>query len=97
MAICNIFETPGRTRDELERLEAHLRSTGPIPPEGCRIVLIGLERAITVWDAEEDRDSFVTKRLRPAYDAMGLSLDGLERKQFEVETLVAGDLVGAAS
>jgi hypothetical protein len=97
MATCNIFETPGRTRDELERLEAHLRSTGPTPPEGCRLVLIGLERAITVWDSEADRDSFMTKRLRPAYEAMGLSLDDLERKQFEVETLVAGDLVGAAS
>jgi hypothetical protein len=97
MAICNIIETPGRTRDEFERLAAHLRSTGSIPPEGCRLVLIGLERAITVWDSEADCDGFLTKRLRPAYEAMGLSLDNLERKQFEVETLVAGDLVGAAS
>jgi len=97
MAICNIFETPGRTQDELERLETHLRSTGPVPPEGCRLVLIGLERAITVWDREADCDSFVSKRLRPAYEAMGFSLDGLERKQFEVGTLIAGDLVGAAS
>lgn len=97
MAICNIIETPGRTRDEFERLAAHLRSTGPVPPEGCRLVLIGLERAITVWNSEAECDSFLTTRLRPAYDATGLSLDNLERKQFEVETLVAGDLVGAAS
>ncbi|HZT15726.1 MAG TPA: hypothetical protein VFA19_07225 [Gaiellaceae bacterium] len=39
---------------------------------------------------------FFSSRLRPAYEAIGLSLDGLERRQFEVETLVAGDLVGAA-
>jgi hypothetical protein len=97
MAICNIIETPGRTRDELERLEAHLRSTGSIPPEGCRLVLIGLERAITVWDSEADLDGFLTRRLRPAYEAMGLSLDNLEPRQFEVATLVAGDLVGAAN
>jgi hypothetical protein len=45
MAICNIFETPRRTPEELERLDAHLRTTGPIPPEGCRLVLIGSERA----------------------------------------------------
>ena len=96
MAICNIFET-GHTRDELKRVEAHLRSTGPIPPEGCQLVLIGLERAITVWDSEADCDAFVSGRLRAAYDATGLSLDTLERTQFEVETLVAGDLVGAAS
>jgi hypothetical protein len=97
MAICNIFETPGRTREELEQLESHLRSSGPIPPEGCRLVLIGLERVITVWDTEADRDNFVSKRLRPAHEAMGSSLDRLERTQFEVETLIAGDLVGAAS
>jgi hypothetical protein len=96
MAICNIFETPRRTPEELERLDAHLRTTGPIPPEGCRLVLIGSERAITVWDTEADRDRFVASRLRPAYEAVGFSLDGLKRSQFEVETLVAGDLVGAA-
>ena len=97
MAICNIFETPVRTREELEQLDAQLRTTGPIPPEGCRLVVIGLERAITVWDTEADRDNFVSNRLRPAYQALGMSLDGLKRSQFEVETLVAGDLVGAAS
>ena len=96
MAICNIIETPGRTRDEFERLAAHLRSAGPVPPEGCRLVLIGLERAISLWNSEAECDSFLTTRLRPADDATGLSLDNLERKQFEVETLVAGDLVGAA-
>ena len=97
MPICNIFEAPPRSRVELERLEAHLRTTGPIPPEGCRLGVIGAEYAITVWDTEADRDRFVSNRLRPAYEALGLSLDGLVRKQFEVETLVAGDLVGAAS
>jgi hypothetical protein len=97
MAICNIIETPGRTRDDLERIEAHLRTTGPIPPEGCRLVLVGLDRVITVWDSAADRDDFLATRLGPAYEAMGLSLDTLERDQFEVESLVAGDLVGAAS
>jgi hypothetical protein len=96
MAICNIFETPARTRDQLEQIEAHLRTTGPIPPEGCRLVLIGPEHAITVWETDGDRDNFVNNRLRPAYQALDMSLDGVERKQFQVETLVAGDLVGAA-
>jgi hypothetical protein len=95
MAICNIFEAPGRTREELERIETQLRSTGPVPPDGCRLVLIGVEHAITVWDSKADCEAFVDGRLRPAYESLGLSLDALERKQFEVETLVAGDLVGA--
>jgi hypothetical protein len=89
--------TPGRTGEQLEQLGTHVRSTGPVPPEGCRLVLIGGECAITVWDSEEARDNFVANRLRPAYDAIGLSLDDLQRMQFEVETLVAGDLVGPAS
>jgi hypothetical protein len=97
MAICNIFETPIRTRDDLKDLEAHMRTTGPVPPEGCRLVLIGLGCTITVWETEADRDRFVSDRLGPAYEAIGLSLEGLERRQFEVEVLVAGDLVGAAS
>jgi hypothetical protein len=97
MAICNIFETPVRTHDELGQLEAQLRTTGPIPPEGCRLVVIGLEHAITVWETAADRDNFVSKRLRPAYEELGMTMDGLKRSQFEVETLVAGDLVGAAS
>ncbi len=97
MAICNIIETPGRTAEELERLEAHLRSTGPIPPKGCRIVMIGLDHAVTVWDSQGDLDRFLAERLLPAYEATGFSFDNLERKQFEVETLVAGELVGAAS
>jgi hypothetical protein len=54
-AVCNIIETPGRTRDELERIEAHMPTTRPIPPEGCRLVLIGLERVITVWDRRRSR------------------------------------------
>jgi hypothetical protein len=68
-----------------------------VPPEGCRLVLIGLGCTVTVWETEAARDAFVGKRLRPAYEAIGLSLDGVERKQFEVESLVAGDLVGTAS
>jgi hypothetical protein len=95
MPICNIFETPIRTSEDLRSLEAHLRATGPVPPEGCRLVLIGLGCTITVWETEADRDRFARERLGPAYEAIGLSLEGLERRQFEVETLVAGDLVGA--
>jgi hypothetical protein len=97
MAICNIFETPGRTPADLERIAEHLRTTGPVPPEGCRLVLLGGEYAITVWDTEADRDTFVSQRLRPAYEATGLPVHTLRPKQFVVDTLIAGDLVGAAS
>lgn len=72
-----------------------MRSTGPVPPEGCRLSLLGKERGITVWDSPEDRDRFLAERLAPAYKAAGLSLDDAARTQFEIEMLVAGDLNGA--
>ena len=57
--------------------------------------MLGQEYGITVWDSLEDRDRFLAERLAPAYEAAGLSLDDAERTQFEVQTLVAGDLTAA--
>jgi hypothetical protein len=94
MAICNIIEDPDRTQEQHERIAAHVRGSGPVPPQGCRLVLLGRERAITVWDSPEQRDRFLAERLGPAYEAAGLSLDEVTRTQFDVEMLVAGDLAG---
>jgi hypothetical protein len=96
MAICNIINDPDRSADEYEQITAHVRSSGPVPPEGCRLVLTSRERAITVWDSQQDRDRFLTERLAPAYQAVGRSLDEVTRSQFEVDMLVAGDLAGIA-
>jgi hypothetical protein len=96
MAICNIIDDPDRTQEQHERITAHVRGSGPVPPRGCRLVLLGRERAITVWDSPEQRDRFLAERLDPAYQAVGLSLDDVTRTQFEVEMLVAGDLAGMA-
>ena len=96
MAICNIIDDPHRSGEEYDRITAHVRGSGPTPPEGCRLVLLGRERAITVWDAPEDRDRFLAERLAGAYQAVGRSLDEVTRSQFEVDMLVAGDLAGMA-
>jgi hypothetical protein len=96
MAICNIIDDPGRSAEEYERITAHVRGSGPTPPEGCRLVLVGRERAITVWDSTEDRERFLAERLAPAYQAVGRSLDEVTRSQFDVDMLVAGDLAGMA-
>jgi hypothetical protein len=94
MAICNIIDDPHRSAEDRERITAHVRGSGPTPPEGCRLVLLGAERAITVWDSPDDRDRFLAERLAPAYEAVGRSLDEVTRSQFEVDMLVAGDLAG---
>jgi hypothetical protein len=96
MAICNIIDDPNRTDEEWTRITAHVNGSGPVPPEGCRLGVLGRERAITVWDSAEDRDRFLAERLAPAYEAVGRSLDDVTRTQFEVEMLVAGDLAGMA-
>jgi hypothetical protein len=69
---------------------------GPPPPQGCRLVLLSRERTITVWDTAEDCDRFLAERLAPAYQAVGRSLDQVDRSQFDVDMLVAGDLAGMA-
>jgi hypothetical protein len=94
MAICTILEDRGRTQEQYDLISAHVRSSGPVPPEGCRMGILARERAITVWDSPEARDRFLAERLAPAYEAVGHSLDEVTHSQFEVDTLVAGDLVG---
>jgi hypothetical protein len=99
MAVGHILENPDAGREQYEQVLEHLRSTGPVPPEGARLVLSGPAdpgwRVITVWDSREALDRFFAERLRPAYDHAGLSLDGVKRTFFEVHGLVAGDLTGA--
>jgi hypothetical protein len=98
MAICQIVENPDQTEEQADQVFAHLRSTGPFPPEGNRLVVTGPAnpgwRVISVWDSEEDRDRFFSERLAPAYKQAGLSLDSIQRTQFEVSRLTAGDLTG---
>ena len=96
MAICNIIDDPNRTEEDGSRISAHINGSGPVPPDGCRLVLHGGQRAITVWDSAEDRDRFLAERLGPAYESVGRSLDEVTRAQFEVDMLVAGDLAGMA-
>jgi hypothetical protein len=96
MAICNIIDDPARTQEQYEQISAHVRSSGPVPPDGCRLAVVGRERAITVWDTPQHRDRFLAERLELAYEAAGCSLDEVERTQFDIDMLVAGDLAGLA-
>jgi hypothetical protein len=98
MAICLIVENPDQTQEQAEQVLAHVGSTGPVPPEGARLMVAGPAnpgwRVISVWDSEDARDRFFAERLTPAYEAAGLSLDSIKRTVFDVHTLAAGDLTG---
>jgi hypothetical protein len=99
MTIAMIVEDPAQSDEQTEQIQAHVRSTGPVPPEGARLVLGGPAnpgwRVITVWDSADARDRFFAERLTPAYEAAGLSFADTTRTQFDVEMLMAGDLTGA--
>jgi hypothetical protein len=98
MAICMIIENPDQGQEQTEQVMSHVRGTGPVPPQGARLLLGGPAetgwRFISVWDSQEALDRFYAGRLTPAYDEAGLSLDRVRRSLFEVNTLVAGDLTG---
>ena len=98
MAICLIVDNPNQSAEQADQVMAHVRGTGPVPPDGARLMLAGLAdpgyRVISVWDSQEALERFFAERLAPAYEAAGLSLDSVERTLFEVRVLVAGDLTG---
>ena len=98
MAIATILEHPGQTQAQAEQIQAHVRSTGPVPPDGARLVIAGPAdpgwRVITVWDSVDDRERFFAERLTPAFEQAGLSFADTERTQFDVQMLIAGDLTG---
>ena len=99
MAVCLIVENPDQSPDQAQEVIAHVRTTGPVPPEGARLVMGGPAnpgwRMISVWDSEEAIERVFGGRLVPAFKAVGLSLDGFERTVFPLYALVAGDLTGA--
>ena len=98
MAICQIFDNPELDEARWDQLSEHVRATGPVLPEGARLLIAGPAdagwRVITVWDSEEARERFFAERLTPAYEQAGLSLENVKRTVFDVHTLVAGDLIG---
>ena len=98
MATCLIVENPVQSQEQAEQVLAHIRGTGPVPPEGARLMIAGPAdpgwRVVSVWDSREARERFFAERLAPAYAAAELSMDGIRRTEFEVHTLAAGDLTG---
>jgi hypothetical protein len=98
MAICLIIRNPDQSDEQAEQVMAHVRSTGPVPPDGARLMVAGPARpgwrVVSVWDSKEQLERFFAERLSAAYEEAGLSLGSVERTLFDVHALVAGDLTG---
>lgn len=54
MAICLITNNPNETAKQYEEIMSHLRDSGPVPPEGARLLIAGPGangwRAVSVWE-----------------------------------------------
>lgn len=98
MAYCLIVENPELTEDRAKQVFANIRDSGPVPPEGARLMLAGSAdlgtRVISVWDSPEACQRFFAERLSSAYEEADLSMEPIRRTLFEIHTLVAGDLTG---
>ncbi len=98
MAICLVVENPDQTQEQTDRALAHVRSTGPAPPEGARLLFGGPSKSgwrfVSVWDSQEALERFFAERMMSAYEHAGIPLDRMQRTVFDVYTLTAGDLTG---
>ncbi len=99
MAICLIIENPDQSPEQARQVLALVRESGPVPPEGARLMLAGPAspgmRIISVWDSEESIQRFFEQRLAPAQREVGVPHENAKRTVFDVTTLVAGDLTDA--
>jgi hypothetical protein len=100
MPYCLVAENPAETAEHFERVNEHLRTTGPLPPEGQRLLISGPGesggwRNISVWDSIEAQQRFFQERLKPAVAFAGCPMESASMTMFEVHSLLAGDLIGA--
>jgi hypothetical protein len=100
MPYCLVAENPAETAEHFERVNEHLRTTGPLPPEGQRLLISGPGesggwRNISVWDSIEAQQRFFQERLKPAVAFAGCPMESASMTMFEVHSLLAGDLTGA--
>lgn len=96
MAICLITNNPNETAGQYERVMSHLRDSGPVPPEGARLLIAGQGpegwRAVSVWDDPQALQRFFAGRLTAAYHAASVSPEATTQQTFEIHSLIAPEL-----
>jgi hypothetical protein len=99
MAICLITTNPSETTDQYEKVMSHLRDSGPVPPEGARLLIAGQGeerwRAVSAWDDPEVLQQFFAGRLTAAYHAAGVSPEATSQQTFEIHTVIAPEVAAA--
>jgi hypothetical protein len=77
MAICLVTNNPNETAEQYETVMSHLRDSGPVPPEGARLLIAGQGpegwRTVSVWDDPPTPQRFFAGWLTAAYHAARIS------------------------
>jgi hypothetical protein len=96
MAICLITSNPNETAEQYEQVISHLRDSGPVPPDGARLLIAGQGpdgwRAVIVWDDPHALQRFFADRLTAAYHAANVSPGATTQQTFEIHSLIAPEL-----
>lgn len=92
MTICLITNNPNETVEQYEQVMSHLQESGPVPPQGARLLIAGQGpdgwRAISVWDDRKALRRFFHGRLTAAYHAARVSPEATGQETFEIHTLL---------
>ena len=79
MTICLITTNPQETAEQYQTVMSHVRDSGPVPPEGARLLIAGQGpegwRTVSVWDdaeagARAPGPSLERARRRPGPDSL---------------------------
>ena len=101
MAVCVVVDNPNGSADIYDQVQAKLEQSGGMPPKGGLAQISGEVdgnwRVISVWESREAMEQFMKERLFPAFQALGLSQEGVSVSFFEAHSFMAADPAGAAA
>jgi hypothetical protein len=95
MAIGMLLDIPGGTKEAYEAMNQKLfGSAGPGTPEGILVHTAGATesgwRIFDVWESREALDSFMTSRVGPAAQELGMT-DMPRPEIYELENVLIGE------
>jgi len=99
MAYCVIVDNPKGSAELYEQVLQRVLASGDMPPQGAIFQVAGPAeggwRVITVWESREAQERFRDERLIPAFNELGVSRDEVRWSDFDVHSVLAGDLSAA--
>jgi hypothetical protein len=100
MAYCVIADNSKGNAEIYEQVVQKVKESGEFPPAGAIFQVAGPHeggwRVISVWESREAQERFRDERLIPIWQEVGVSREDLTWSDFEAQSVIAGDLSGAA-